>query len=106
MELNGCPSGIDHQAMHGNAMKCSEVKLISQLIMSLEGPFSFPTYLNELLAVIGCEVLVFDSLDGRELVPYQDKVSWVDRCVTRRWCIDSNGRALRPSSMMLLGQAC
>ena len=57
-------------------MTCKDMQFMLQFceVHCLGGQFSFPTYLNELLAVIGCEVLVFDSLDGRELVPYQDKV--------------------------------
>jgi len=36
------------------------------------GTFSLPTYLSDLLNVIGCDyVQVFDGLEGRQLVPYQ-----------------------------------
>lgn len=36
------------------------------------GTFSLPTYLSDLLTVLGCDdVQVFESLEGRQLVPYQ-----------------------------------
>lgn len=35
------------------------------------GGFTFPKYLRALLRAIGCSTRIFDSLDGRRLVPYQ-----------------------------------
>lgn len=36
------------------------------------GTFSLPSYLSDLLTILGCDdVQVFDSLEGRQLVPYQ-----------------------------------